>query len=132
VNSTQQHDLNVFNQASCPMPTLSLSWASFTVFPSFFFLQLWPSFLKYLSTFRSKRKSEPPEIGNTCQVKIRLEVYTSEKLREKKKFKECLIFRVDDALKCTYNYKKFCYLWANIKDMLFWLSKTSVTDDRGN
>jgi len=40
--------------------TFSLSCASLTVFPSFFFLQLWPSFLKYLSTFRSNKKSEPP------------------------------------------------------------------------
>lgn len=40
--------------------TFSFSWASFTVLPSFFFLQLCPSFLKYLSTFLSKRKSEPP------------------------------------------------------------------------
>lgn len=51
------------------MLTLSLSWASFTVFPSFFFLQLWPSFLKYRSTFRSKRKSDPPKINDVCQTK---------------------------------------------------------------
>lgn len=39
--------------------TFSFSWASLTVFPSFFFLHLWPSLRKYLSALRSKRNKDP-------------------------------------------------------------------------
>lgn len=40
--------------------TFKCSWASLTVFPSFFFFQLWPSFLKFLSILRSNNTIVPP------------------------------------------------------------------------
>jgi hypothetical protein len=40
--------------------TFKCSWASLTVFPSFFFFQLWPSFRKFLSILRSNNTIVPP------------------------------------------------------------------------
>jgi hypothetical protein len=54
-------DITEISTTNMTLLTFNLSWASLTVFPSFFFLQLWPSFLKYLNTFRSDKKSEPPK-----------------------------------------------------------------------
>ena len=40
--------------------TFKCPWASLTVFPSFFFFQLWPSFRKFLSILRSNNTIVPP------------------------------------------------------------------------
>jgi hypothetical protein len=104
--SFSEHDLNVFNQASWPMLTLWVTRPSFNVFPSFLFLQLWPSFLKCLCAFRSKRKSEPPEIGNTCLLMICLYKYilNFEKLREKRRRRR----RSNAGRCCTFiNFEEF-------------------------
>lgn len=69
-NSLYNIPLILIQTAQFLAPTLSLSWASLTVFPSLFFLQLCPSFLKYLKTLRSKRKSEPSEKKNPCQADV--------------------------------------------------------------
>lgn len=40
--------------------TFNFSWASWTVLPSFFFFQLWPSLRKFLTTLRSYSTMVPP------------------------------------------------------------------------
>lgn len=60
LNFFVQHSRYWFSFKIKYLLTFSFSWASLTVLPSFFFLQLCPSFLKYLSTLRSNRKREPP------------------------------------------------------------------------
>ena len=53
----------------CCRCTFSFSCVSLTVFPSDFFLQSWPSFLKNLTDFLLNRKSEPPAGHNIHRVK---------------------------------------------------------------
>lgn len=45
--------------------TFKCSWASLTVFPSFFFFQLCPSFRKFLSILRSNNTIMPPNRFHT-------------------------------------------------------------------
>ena len=48
--------------------TFKCSCASLTVFPSFFFFQLWPSFRKFLSIFRSNNTIVPPIISQQIHI----------------------------------------------------------------
>ena len=65
--------------------TFKCSWASLTVFPSFFFFQLWPSFRKFLSILRSNKTIVPPvTLHNQNRQFNNLKVKVKTKLRKKK------------------------------------------------
>lgn len=51
--------------------TFNFSWASWTVLPSFFFFQLWPSLRKFRTTLRSYRTTVPPDLRESYKLQLR-------------------------------------------------------------